>query len=376
MISDRALDAALAEKVLTPDQLGRLRLIEAGLVREAGPAVDDERLRFVSGFADVFVTIGILLFVGALFVIMGATGSTPALAGIAASTWLLAEVFSLKRRMALPSIVLLVLFAASVFVLSLQVFTAWLPATHGLPARLFFLPTENAAALALAAIVTVALAAMHYVRFRVPVTVAAGALALCLVALGCVAAAVPNLSDAAVNAVLLLCGLGVFALAMRFDTSDPERVTRRTDIAFWLHLLAAPLIVHPLIAGILSGAGQDLYAGMLYTSAPGVSHAAARGLSIGSAVAILWVFVIFGLVALAIDRRAILVSGLLYAGLAFGTLVRTLGQTSYVVPTVLLALGALILLVSAGWHPLRRAILRRLPLALARRLPHPMLVTP
>ena len=48
--------------------------------------------------------------------------------------------------------------------------------------------------------------------------------------------------------LLLLCGLAVFALAMRFDLSDPKRQTRRTDIAFWLHMLAAPLIVHPLAA--------------------------------------------------------------------------------------------------------------------------------
>ena len=72
--------------------------------------------------------------------------------------------------------------------------------------------------------------------------------------------------------------------------------------------------------------------------------------------------------------RAILVSGLLYADFAFGTVIRSLGCTgsSELVPTVLLVLGAFILLVSAGWHPLRRAILRRLPSALASRLPHPL----
>src|SRR5438874_3733945 len=35
--------------------------------------------------------------------------------------------------------------------------------------------------------------------------------------------------------------------AMAFDASDRERATRRADCAFWLHLLAAPLIVHSLI---------------------------------------------------------------------------------------------------------------------------------
>jgi hypothetical protein len=44
------------------------------------------------------------------------------------------------------------------------------------------------------------------------------------------------------------CGLRVFAAAMSFDLSDRDRMTRRSDCAFWLHLLAAPLIVHSLIS--------------------------------------------------------------------------------------------------------------------------------
>ena len=37
-------------------------------------------------------------------------------------------------------------------------------------------------------------------------------------------------------------------IAMSFDMSDRSRVTRRSDCAFWLHLLAAPLIVHSLVS--------------------------------------------------------------------------------------------------------------------------------
>jgi hypothetical protein len=70
------------------------------------------------------------------------------------------------------------------------------------------------------------------------------------------------------------------------------------------------------------------------------------------------------------------VSGLLYAGIASGKLIETLGfsGSSLLVPTVVLVLGAFILLISAGWHPLRRLLLRLLPAALARRLPHPLAV--
>src|SRR2546430_3225670 len=39
---------------------------------------------------------------------------------------------------------------------------------------------------------------------------------------------------------------GMFLFAMWWDGSDRARLTRRSDVAFWLHLLAAPMIVHPV----------------------------------------------------------------------------------------------------------------------------------
>ena len=357
MISERALDQALRQAVLTPEQAARLRAIEA---EEPPEPTDDESLRFVTGFADIFVTIGIALFLGALFVLMSAgTGTTLAYAGMAIAAWLLAEFFTLQRRMALPSIALLVVFVGAVFVLAAQVFASLLPATS--PATrgqsIFGIVPPDVLPLALAALVTAGLAAMHYLRFRVPITIAAGVGALCILAVTMAVGLVPSIGETAINLVLLACGVAVFALAMAFDTSDPQRLTRRTDIAFWLHLLAAPLIVHPLIRGFLHGLDVRL------------TTAAALG--------ILWVFVGLGLIAVIIDRRAILVSGLVYAGFALSALIRAAGFTApaYSIPAVALALGAFILLLSAGWQPLRRAILRRLPPPLATRLPHPLLTS-
>ena len=357
VISERALGLAVERGLLSADQAASLRAIE-GEVSAAPEPRDDEALRFVTGFADIFVTIGLALFLGALGVIMDAgTGSTLMVAGIATCAWLLAEFFTAKRRMALPSIVLLVAFVGAVFVLAAQVCAALLPARLASGQSLLGIVPLDDLPLGLAALVTVGMAAMHYLRFRVPITVAAGTGALCVLAVSIVVGLALNVDETGLNAVLFACGLGVFALAMRFDVSDPERLTRRTDIAFWLHLLAAPLIVHPLIRGFLHGLGDRM-----------TSEAA---------VGILGVFVALGIVAVVIDRRAILVSGLVYAGVAAGTLIKasTAVPNGYRVPGVLLALGAFILLVSAGWQPLRRAILRRLPLPLARRLPHPLAVS-
>jgi hypothetical protein len=350
MISERALALAVERGVLTGEQVDRLHQVARELNAETtAEPQDEERLRFVTGFADIFVAIGLVLFLGALaFLMNNGAGSTPMFAGLAACAWLLAEFFTGRRRMALPSIILLVVFVAAIFLAALQVFTTLLPARPGefSPAPL---PTG------LAAIVATLLAVMHYVRFRVPITIAAGCAGLIIVALALILTALPGVSETGVNAVIFICGCATFALAMRFDLADPERVTRRTDVAFWLHMLAAPLIVHPLARIFLHGLGVHL------------TDQAALG--------ILWVFLLLGVVAVIIDRRAILVSGLIYAGTAFGTLIRASfegASAKLLVPVVILTLGAFILLLSAGWQPLRRALLKRLPETLSRRLPRPL----
>jgi len=136
--------------------------------------------------------------------------------------------------------------------------------------------------------------------------------------------------------------------------TDPERLTRRTDIAFWLHLLAAPLIVHSLIGGVFDVGSK---------------------LEPKPAVAIVAVFLALSLVAVLIDRRALLVSGLAYAGAAFWTLIRQAGLSDITTPLTILTLGAFVLLLSAGWKPLRAGALKLAPSALTRRLPQPSLST-
>jgi hypothetical protein len=208
--------------------------------------------------------------------------------------------------------------------------------------------TDQPTILAAAALLTVLLTAVHYWRFRVPITIAAGCCALTGTVVGLVYGLAPQLSPVGHNAIILGCGLAIFVLAMRFDMTDPERLTRRTDIAFWLHLLAAPLIVHSLIEGMVSDT---------------------RKLGLESAVAIILVFLALSFVAVLIDRRAMLVSGLSYAGFAFWTLIRQAGFSDMTTPVTLLTLGAFVLLLSAGWRPLRAGILNIAPTALARRLP-------
>ena len=107
-----------------------------------------------------------------------------------------------------------------------------------------------------------------------------------------------------------------------------------------------------------------------------IVHSVTRGLVTDAskldprtAVAIITVFLALSFVAVLIDRRAMLVSGLSYAGVAFWALIRQAGFSDMTTPLTFLALGAFVLLLSAGWRPLRAGILSIVPRTLARYLP-------
>lgn len=341
-ISPDTLLAAVANGLVTANQAQGLRDLEMARTPafDAEPQ-DDEKFRFITGFSDIFVTIGLGLFLGAVaYFSDDLIGSAGMCAVVAVASWLLAEYFTRQRRMALPSIVLLLVYAGAVFLAVMQAFN---PSSYFLPN----IVEEAGWPIIAAGLITAGATALHYWRFHVPVTIAAGIAAGVAVVVGLIMVVAPDLPVLAVKLLLLACGIAVFALAMRFDLSDPKRQTRRTDIAFWLHMLAAPLIVHPLISGLVGEGGSETV----------------------SAWIILAIFSGLAFVALVVDRRAILVSGLSYAGFAFGALVVTAGLSDSVVPLTMLVLGALVLLLSAGWHALRRAILPLLPAALACRLP-------
>ena len=351
MIADEILTRGVEHGIISADQAQRLRaLANAGGPPEPPVSPDDEQLRFISGFSDIFVTIGLAMFLGAIGYFGSRSGGRLGMwIAVAVTAWLLAEFFTRLRRMALPSIVLLVVFAAAVF-LGADTFLGT-DARANAPLGWFDL-SRQPTVLGAAAFVTLLMTAVHYWRFRVPITIAAGCGALMGTVVGLVYGLAPELPPVVYSAVILACGLAIFALAMRFDTADPERLTRRTDIAFWLHLLASPLIVHSLIKGMVTDASK---------------------LSPGTAIAIMAVFLALSFVAVLTDRRAMLVSGLSYAGVAFWTLIRQAGFSDITTPLTILTLGTFVLLLSAGWKPLRAAILRMTPSKLTRRLPQPNL---
>ena len=351
MYSESDIEAAVAAGALTPEAAAALRNYISS--QRAAPAVDEEHFRLITGFNDIFVGIAaaiLLVAVGWIGDSFGGkiAGEGPSIfsgALVAATAWGLAEFFTKKRRMALPSILLLLAFVGGVFVTA---GTALVLAV-GVPA---IEDNERLGALLAAAAAAVAVGAawLHWRRFRVPITIAAGALALVGVALALIAYAVgdvPALEDVMLASALVL-GVGVFLFAMWWDGSDPRRETRRSDVAFWLHLLSAPLLVHPIFSLLGLNDGEA---------------------TVGEAIIVLGVYVLLGLTALAIDRRALLVSALAYVLWALVDLFDRFGAVELNFALAAFVIGSALLLLSAFWHNVRRAVVRPLPPGLQARLP-------
>ncbi|MDE2383850.1 MAG: hypothetical protein KGO53_04460 [Alphaproteobacteria bacterium] len=327
IIRNADLDAAVKAGALDEATAARLvRFVAAGSV---AVNADEEQLRLVTGFNDIFVAIGLGLFLGALFAI----AKSAALFLLPPVCWGLAELFTRRMRLALPSIILLVVFVGSVFFAVLHVTAA--PAQAG--GQWFGDP--NPWGTVLAAALAALAAALHWRRFHVPITVAAGAASVAGLVVAALGAASPDLLKSIGSLIALPMGLGVFALAMFFDGKDRARRTQMSDRAFWLHLLAAPLIVHPLVWNMTNVAGLT-------------------ALGAGLIVAM---FVVLAGVALLVDRRALLVSSLTYLGYALSTF---FGQKAFGTEgagLAVLAVGAIVLLLSVFWKPLRRALLATAP---------------
>ncbi len=352
------IDAAVAAGVMPQAQADSLRAFVAerhrSRLEQAG--TEDERFRFMTGFNDFFFAIGILL-LG--FGMMFFTGGVPLPSLIAAViVWALSELLVGRMRLVLPGILLSVFFILFVFLAvpaDLATLTSRVAPGQVIGSfwRDAFGLTGLPAAAAVKAIIGAAAASLYYWRFRLPFALLPIAASLVLLAISLITIAAGSISASLWSVVTLACGLAVFATAMTFDASDRDRMTRRSDCAFWLHLLAAPLIVHSLISLITPSLAQ---------------------MSDGIALAILLIVAILAVIAITIDRRALLVSALIYIGIviayAAGMWTGQSGPSQGgIFFATLVILGAFVITLGVGWHPLRRRLIALISPAIAAKLP-------
>ncbi len=378
MISEDQLNSAVLQKIITPLQRNALMELARGNDPVSPDESSDEALRLVGGGNDLFVTVGVVLLLAGLFFVLTAIGSltiTITYAIIAAVIWVIAEIVTRQKRMRLSSTVLAVLFMGSMAILiwqylSTRIDFAALEANPlsilAMRGEIGFLSFGAAAAMIIATLI-------YFWRFGVPVL--AAVMALTLTALGFVqivlflydgvtagSVAVPSLEQipAIIRDALylpLIAGLIIFGVAVALDLHDRERRTLWSDCAFWLHLVSAPLLVHPLF---IMATGQQVAFGNIEAGQ-------------GAMVMLTLLIVMFVYVALAIDRRSLLVPTLGYFGsIGIYALVSKTAATTGLPPfaLILLGVGAVIILFGTAWHTIRRALIgTTMPKFVLNRLP-------
>ncbi len=119
MYSEADLQSAIAAGAISHEAAEALRAHVTG--QRSAPVADEEHFRLITGFNDIFVTIAAVLLLAAAAGIGAAIA--PGIAGLllAGSAWGLAEFFTRKRRMALPSIVLLLAFVGGVAAIPIEI---------------------------------------------------------------------------------------------------------------------------------------------------------------------------------------------------------------------------------------------------------------
>lgn len=352
------LQAAVAARIFRPEQVETFERFLAHRLAEADGnprPVGQEELRFLRNFNDIFLSIGLVILLSGVMAVLsmvagGAFGSGASAALVASAltgffTWLLAEYFVRSRRLLLPGITLAI---------SLAVFAAIavgaLPEVAGIKS---VGPSHWATGWMVFFSVAVS-ALAFYVRFRLPF--AAGLVAVALAALAFLSISKLDSGGDWFHGILLLSGVVTLVVAIWYDQRDPARVTRFSDNGFWLHMAAAPQIV----MGALGLAGVQGGSLLLTAARQQILESSADPL--GMSIAAIVLISILGVVGLALNRRALIVSGLLSFGTALGVLFSKLGvDPGSAAIFALLCLGALVTLLGGGWSTARRALLKVLP---------------
>jgi len=310
MISKNKLQQAADQQIIQPHQVDPLYQFLADSNASLKPTINaEEPLKFIRSFGDVFITLGVVLLVIAINMtdLSGYYYLLPAAGFIVVSEWLVRV-----RKLALPGIAILL--AILYFVNKAIAFD------H-----------ENASTMGIAILSLTSL--LYYLRYRMPFSLlplAAGIVAIIIIQIGL---------DVLENPIIFV-GLGsvVFIIAMFFDSKDTTRVSHLSDSAFWLHLLAAPLIVHGAMVS------------MLVSEQPWIQ-------SMNKEMLMVIFFTGFFLLALLVDRRALLISTQLYAIYALTQLLQNqLSSGQNIVMYVMMGLGLFVIFFGTYWYLARRMI--------------------
>lgn len=266
-----------------------------------------EQLKFIRSFGDVFITLGVILLAYTSHLLVeNTTHQVIAIVGfILLAEWLIAH-----RRLVLPGIAILlsILYFINVLV----------------DAGAYSYQSLDVLLMGLSSL-------LFYIRYKMPFS-------LYPVALVCIYLAIElsGLNIIEHPYIFILLGLAVFAVAMWYDSRDTQRLTSLSDNGFWLHLLAAPLIVHGVMVSLFLSKNVGSQTNSLY---------------------ILLLFILFFFIALFVDRRAILVSSFFYALYAvFKFSYQQFIQVDNLTLFILMGIGLFVIFFGTYWYSVRKLI--------------------
>lgn len=349
MLNKADIETAVRESIITREQATKLfdlslkdNILDDNQPIDFTQTTRDEPFRLMKGFRDFFIAIGLAIF------LVGITTALPKLIlgqsiadifengpsfgliilillwmaiGFALSEWI-----TKKQRLPFSSIILTIATGIWFAVLVFSFISFSVPVQE--------LGNEFVSSFAFAgAFIGISL---FYWRYRLPFALLPIAGTIVGVLIGLTLGFFPSLQEANnVRFVTGVLGIATFIAAMSFDIQDPERKTRLSECAFWLHLLAAPLIIHSLLVDSIK--------------TPDTLFIAA-------------VIIFFGIIALIIDRRAMLVSSLLYVT---ASIIHFIKGSSWAegneFGSTTLFLGVIFLALGLGWPTIRRVIFNLVP---------------
>lgn len=335
------LRAAVASGLVTEAQAaGITALAHDRAGKRAALPAEDEPFEFFRGFAEIFIALGLSILLGGVALLLTIIGGVTILIAIPAIlaliAWWMAGYFTLKRRMNLPSMVLVSAYSGGIYVSALTLLGQIDLGLRGV--------ALVSALLAAAAVLA------WFARFRLPFAMFVFGFFALMATYSLFARYNPGGSfdtlDAWANSfrpganlrlASLVFGLGAFIGAMWFDLRDPHRITRHSATAFWLHLLAGATLVNTVAGNLYAGGAGSLPATALALCA-------------------------FALVALVVDRRSILTAGIVYiAALIYWAVIGEGRGAPRDWAVVLIILGAMFTALGTWWVQLRGLIMRALP---------------
>ena len=309
MIEKSRLDKAAELNIIQQEQVEPLYQFLQEQPVDPEDNYNGEPLRFTRSVGDIFLTMGIVFLMIAI--------SLSGISGIyylipAAILVLLAEWLVRKRNLVLPGMAILV----SLLILMFKAMT------HGIETTALF-------GFGIVAVTSF----LFYIRYKMPFSHLP--LAASLVIMFFLWFDV----NAFENPILFsVSGLIVFAVAMWFDSRDTKRVSHLSDSAFWLHLLAAPLMVHGLMIAMLNS--DQAWVNMF-----------------SKEILILCFFAVFFLTALLIDRRAMLIATQLYMVIAIVKILKdNSANAADITLFIFIAFAMFVIYFGAYWYKSRRFV--------------------